>query len=53
MIGRVAKIKMTFFIAVEGMSQAVRRGWQTAVMRIQCIYFASRGEVTGQNVFRR
>jgi hypothetical protein len=32
-----------FFIAVEGGSRAVRRGWSTAMMRIKCFSFSSRG----------
>jgi hypothetical protein len=45
-VGRVAKIEMTFFIAVEGGSQAVQGGW-LAVVVIQCFGFGSRWEVTG------
>jgi hypothetical protein len=45
--GRVIKVKMAFFIAVEGGSRAVWGGWPTVVMWIQYFSFGSRGEVTG------
>jgi hypothetical protein len=32
---------------MEGGSQTVRGGWPTAVLRIHCYDFGSRGEVTG------
>jgi hypothetical protein len=31
-VGRVAKVEMTFFIAVEGGSHAVRGGWAAVVV---------------------
>jgi hypothetical protein len=45
-------IKMTF-LAVESVSWAVRGGWPTAVVQIQCFYFSSRGDATRQNVAER
>jgi hypothetical protein len=33
-VGRVAKLEMTFFISVEGGSQAVREGWAAVVVQI-------------------
>jgi hypothetical protein len=46
-VGRVTKIEMTFFIAVEGGSQAVRGGWAAVVVQIQCFDFGLRGEAMG------
>jgi hypothetical protein len=41
------------FIAVESESWVVRGGWTTAVVRIQCLSFSSRGEERCQNMKRR
>jgi hypothetical protein len=46
-VGKITKIEMTFFIAVEGSSWAVRGGWPTAVVQIYYFGFGSRGETTG------
>jgi hypothetical protein len=50
---RVAKIEMTFFIAVEGQSRAVRVGWPVVVVPVQCFGFSSRGEATGRSIAER
>jgi hypothetical protein len=46
-VGRLAKVEMTFFIVVEGGSQMVRGGWPVVVVRIQYFDFGLRGEATG------
>jgi hypothetical protein len=40
---KVTKVEMTFFIAVEGGSQAVWGGWLATVVRVQYFCFSSRG----------
>jgi hypothetical protein len=52
-MGSVTKVEMTFFIAVEGGSWAVRGGWPTVVVRIQYFGFDSKEEATGRSVARR
>jgi hypothetical protein len=52
-VWRVAKVEITFFIAVEGGSRVVREGWPTAVVRIQCFASSSRGEAMGRSIARR
>jgi hypothetical protein len=42
-MGKVTKVEMTFFIAVEGGSQAVWGGWLATVVRVQYFCFSSRG----------
>jgi hypothetical protein len=46
-VGRITNVEMTFFIAMEGGSRVVRRGWPAVVVRIQCFGFSSREEPTG------
>jgi hypothetical protein len=46
-------IEMIFFIAVEGVSRAVRGGWAAAAVWIQCFDFDSRGEVARGSVAGR
>jgi hypothetical protein len=46
-MGRAAKIEMTFFIAVEGETWAIWGEWPAALVQIQCFDFGSRWEVTG------
>jgi hypothetical protein len=47
---RVAKVEMTFFIAVDGGSRAVRGRWTAVKIRIQCFSFGLRGEAMGRSV---
>jgi hypothetical protein len=39
MMGRMTNVEMTFFIAVDGGSRAVQRGWLTTVVQIQYFGF--------------
>jgi hypothetical protein len=52
-VGRMTKIEMYFFIALEGGSRAVQKRWPAVVVRIQCFDFDSRGEAMGQSIARR
>jgi hypothetical protein len=51
--GRVDKVKMIFFITVEGVSRAVQGGWAAVVVRIQCLGFGSKGEAMGWSIAGR
>jgi hypothetical protein len=52
-VERVIKFEMTFFIAVEGGSQAVQGGWPAAVVWIQCFSFDPRGEAMRRSIAER
>jgi hypothetical protein len=41
------------YIAVEGESWTVLKGWPAVVVRIQCFRFGLRGEATGRSVTER
>jgi hypothetical protein len=42
----MTKVKILFFILVEGGSQTVQRGWPMVMVQIQFFNFNSRGETT-------
>jgi hypothetical protein len=46
-VGRVTNVEMTFFIAMQGGSRAVRGWWLMAVVWIQYFDFVLRGEAKG------